>query len=85
LKDYDGGVTEVAETYDPYCPPVILYKYVFNGCTAMTIMAISGHRTEKFFRTYINASGEEHAGIMKRFWDEKTTTNDQEVNPEKGQ
>jgi len=36
-----------------------------------TIMAISGHRTEKSFRTYIKASGEEHAQIMKDHWDEK--------------
>jgi integrase len=54
------------------------------GVPVMTIMAISGHRTEKSFRTYIKASGEEHAGKMKKFWDEKTTSNDLELKPEKG-
>jgi hypothetical protein len=32
-------------------------------------MAISGHRTEKSFRAYIKATPEEHARIMKDFWD----------------
>lgn len=41
------------------------------GVPVTTIMAISGHRTEKSFRTYIKASGEEHAQIMKRVWDKK--------------
>lgn len=39
------------------------------GVPVLTIMAISGHKTEKSFRTYIKASGEEHAEIMKRFWE----------------
>lgn len=38
------------------------------GVPVMTIMAISGHRTEKSFRTYIKASGEEHAQIMTDVW-----------------
>ena len=42
------------------------------GIPPLTIMSVSGHRTEKSFRTYIKASGEEHAGIMKRFWDKKS-------------
>lgn len=47
------------------------------GVPVLTIMAISGHRTEKSFRTYIKATGEEHAQIMKKFWDEKKSENDQ--------
>jgi integrase len=39
------------------------------GVPVLTIMSISGHRTEKSFRTYIKASGKEHAQIMKNFWD----------------
>jgi integrase len=39
------------------------------GVPVPTIMAISGHRTEKSFRMYIKASGEEHAQIMKTVWD----------------
>lgn len=38
-----------------------------------TIMAISGHRTEKSFRMYIKASGEEHPRIMKEMWDKNTS------------
>lgn len=49
------------------------------GVPVMTIMSISGHRTEKSFRSYIKASGEEHAQIMKEFWDKQTkkTSNDE--------
>ena len=50
------------------------------GVPGLIIMAISGHKTEKSFRTYIKASGEEHAQIMKKFWDdndEKMSKNNQ--------
>jgi hypothetical protein len=39
------------------------------GVPVITIMSISGHKTEKSFRSYIKASPEEHARIMKEFWD----------------
>ena len=39
------------------------------GVPVLTIMAISGHKTEKSFRAYIKATGEEHAQIMQQFWD----------------
>jgi integrase len=39
------------------------------GVPILTIMAISGHKTEKSFRMYIKASGEEHAQIMKNIWE----------------
>ena len=39
------------------------------GVPVLTIMAISGHKTEKSFRTYIKASREEHARIMEKFWE----------------
>lgn len=41
------------------------------GVPVLTIMAISGHKTEKSFRAYIKATGEEHAQIMQKFWDDK--------------
>jgi integrase len=41
------------------------------GVPVLTIMAISGHRTEKSFRTYIKATGEEHARIMEKYWEVK--------------
>lgn len=49
------------------------------GVPVMTIMSISGHKTEKSFRSYIKASGEEHAKIMMGFWDKQTekTRNDE--------
>jgi integrase len=47
------------------------------GVPVMTIMAISGHKTEKSFRSYIKASGEEHAKILKGFWDRNNTKNDE--------
>jgi len=47
------------------------------GVPVMTIMSISGHKTEKSFRSYIKATGEEHAKILKEFWD-KNTANKEE-------
>jgi integrase len=44
-----------------------------QGIPVMTIMAVSGHKTEKSFRTYIKAEQKEHALIMKKHWEEKTT------------
>jgi len=51
------------------------------GVPVPTIMSISGHKTKKSFMTYIKATGEKHAQIMKKFWDnndEKTTKNEQD-------
>jgi integrase len=47
------------------------------GVPPMTIMSISGHRTEKSFRSYIKATGEEHAKIMKGFWDRNSSKTDE--------
>jgi integrase len=41
-----------------------------QGVPVPTIMAISGHRSVKSFLRYIKATGEEHAQIMKNFWDQ---------------
>ena len=41
------------------------------GVPIMTIISISGHKTVKSFRSYIKATGEEHAKILKGFWDRK--------------
>ena len=51
------------------------------GVPVPTIMSISGHKTQKSFMTYIKATGEEHAQIMKKFLDnngEKNTKNEQD-------
>jgi integrase len=37
-----------------------------------TIMSISGHKTQKSFMSYIKATGEEHAQIMKKIWDDNS-------------
>jgi len=39
------------------------------GVPVLNIMSISGHKTKKSFSTYIKASGEEHAKIMKNRWE----------------
>ena len=52
-----------------------------SGLPVLTIMSVSGHKTEKSFRAYIKATGEEHAQIMQQFWDnndKKKVKNDQE-------
>ena len=51
------------------------------GVPVLTIMAISGHKTEKSFRAYIKETEEEHTQIIKKFWednDEKKAKNVQE-------
>ena len=48
------------------------------GVPVPTIMSISGHRTQKSFMMYIKATGEEHAQIMRKFWDEKKTKDELE-------
>ena len=47
------------------------------GIPIPTIMAISGHKTEKNFKKYIKASGIEHAHIMKGYWDKSYLKNDE--------
>lgn len=44
-----------------------LYK---KGVPIQSIMAITGHRTEKAFRTYIRLSNIEHAEIIKNVWND---------------
>jgi len=43
-----------------------MYK---RGLQSLTIMSISGHKTEKSFLKYIKVKQEEHAEIMKKEWD----------------
>ena len=40
-----------------------------RGIPTYTIMAISGHRTEKSFLKYLRVSKEEHAKLMKQAWE----------------
>ena len=42
-----------------------MYK---RGLPTLTIMAISGHTTEKSFLRYIKVTQEEHAQLMKEQW-----------------
>lgn len=43
-----------------------MYK---RGVQSLTIMSISGHKTEKSFLKYIKVKQEEHAELMKKAWD----------------
>jgi len=42
-----------------------------NGMPSITIMAITGHRTEKAFLSYIKLTPDEHAQILKLHWDKR--------------
>lgn len=42
-----------------------------NGTPSITIMAITGHKTEKSFLKYIKASPNDHARKMKGLWEER--------------
>lgn len=39
------------------------------GVSSITIMAITGHRTEKAFMKYIKATSKEHAKLLQMHWD----------------
>lgn len=41
------------------------------GVPTVTIMRITGHRTEKAFLTYIKLSEEEHAQIIQSYWNQR--------------
>jgi len=45
------------------------------GVPIPTIMAMSGHKSEKNFKKYIKASGLEHAVIIKKYWEENEEKN----------
>lgn len=42
-----------------------------NGTPTVTIMAITGHRTEKAFLRYIKLTPKEHATILKQHWENR--------------
>jgi len=44
-----------------------LYK---SGFPAISIMKITGHKSEKSFLKYIKVTPEEHAVLLQKFWDE---------------
>jgi integrase len=45
-----------------------------NGVPAITIMKITGHKTEKAFLSYIKISNEQNADIMAKYWKEQEET-----------
>jgi len=44
-----------------------------NGVPTLSIMAITGHKTEKAFMKYIKVTSDDHAKIMAGIWSEKKT------------
>lgn len=42
-----------------------------NGIDNLTIMAITGHKTEKTFLTYLKTTNQDHAIKIKKHWDKK--------------
>lgn len=42
-----------------------------NGTPTITIMAITGHRTEKAFMRYIKLNATDHAQLLKLHWDKR--------------
>lgn len=42
-----------------------------HGTPTITIMAVTGHKTEKSFLKYIRVTKDEHAKIMKDVWDKR--------------
>lgn len=50
-----------------------------NGTPTITIMAISGHKTEKAFMTYIKANALQHAMLMKSGWDKRQKDSEEQA------
>lgn len=50
-----------------------------NGTPTITIMAISGHTTEKAFMTYIKANALQHAQLMRDNWNKKRNEDDEKA------
>jgi len=46
-----------------------------NGTPTVTIMAITGHKTEKAFLRYIKLTPNEHAKLLRIYWDNRSTLN----------
>jgi integrase len=53
------------------------------GVPVLSIMSSSGHKSVKSFMRYIKASGEEHAQIMKKFWDQNSPSTKKVKTPRK--
>lgn len=53
-----------------------------NGTPTITIMAISGHKSEKSFIAYIKADSLQHAILMMKGWQERTKKKDDNTDPE---
>jgi len=47
-----------------------------NGTPTITIMAITGHRTEKSFLAYIKADSLQHAMLLAEHWKKRKKDND---------
>lgn len=47
-----------------------------NNTPVLTIMAITGHRTQAAFMAYIKATGEEHANLLQKEWDKRNNADE---------
>lgn len=70
-----GGLrkTEVKEKWDMVTSHTARRSFATNlyksGFPSISIMAITGHKTEKAFLSYIKVSQEEHAEMLKKHWE----------------
>ncbi len=69
-----GGIrkTEVKEKWDMVTSHTARRSFATNlyksGFPSISIMAITGHKTEKAFLSYIKVSQEEHAELLMKHW-----------------
>lgn len=75
---YTKGGVKITKTYDKWelvTTHTARRSFATNeylaGTPAITIMAITGHRTEKAFLKYIKLSANEHAKLLKMHWDKR--------------
>jgi integrase len=68
-------VSETVEKWEKLCTHTGRRSFATNeyknGTPTITIMAITGHKTEKAFLKYIKLNPMEHAIIMKQHWDNR--------------
>lgn len=73
-----GGKTQtsIAKKYDLIVTHTARRSFATNlyksGLSALTIMNITGHKTEKAFLRYIKVTPTESAQILKAYWDKNT-------------
>jgi integrase len=56
-----------------------------DGVNSVTIMKLTGHKSERVFLSYLKASAEENANIVQKHWEKKEATSVEAIEPKEDQ